>query len=77
MLPFSLGEHPGMDGSFTVLQYSDPDEPEIAYVEHVAVALHLNKEAEVQACKLVFDRLRSFVDLVEVEARRVVASLYP
>jgi hypothetical protein len=30
VLPFSLGEHPGMDGSFTVLQYSDPDEPEIA-----------------------------------------------
>ena len=59
VLPFSLGMHSGMDGSFTVLGYDEPDEPEIAYVEHTASALHLDKEAEVRACKLVFDRLRS------------------
>jgi len=59
VLPFSLGVHSGMDGSFTVLGFGDPDEPEIAYIEHTANALHLHKAAEVNSCKLVFDRLRS------------------
>ncbi len=59
VLPFSIGMHSGMDGSFTVLGYGDPDEPEIAYVEHTAIALHLDKEAEVHAFRLAFDRLRS------------------
>jgi transcriptional regulator with XRE-family HTH domain len=59
VLPTSLGAHSGMDGSFTVLSFSDPEEPEIGYVEHTASALHLYKETEVSACKLVFDRLRS------------------
>ena len=59
VLPYSLGVHAGLDGSFIVLGFADPDEPEIAYVEHTASALHLDKEAEVQACKLVFDRLRT------------------
>ena len=59
VLPFSLGVHSGMDGSFTVLRFGDPDEPEIAYIEHTANALHLHKAAEVNSCKLVFDRLRS------------------
>lgn len=52
VLPTSLGAHSGMDGSFTVLSFDDPDEPEIAYVEHTASALRLHKDAEVTACKL-------------------------
>lgn len=59
VLPFSLGEHSGMDGSFTVLGFGEPDEPEIAYIEHIPDAFHLEKVAEVSTCKLVFDRLRS------------------
>ncbi len=59
VLPVSLGVHSGMDGSFTVLGFGDPDEPEIAYIEHTVNALHLHKETEVNVCKLVFDRLRA------------------
>ncbi|MGH4018626.1 MAG: helix-turn-helix domain-containing protein [Pseudonocardiaceae bacterium] len=59
VLPASLGVHAGMNGSFTVLGFDEPDEPEVAYVEHTASALHLEKESEVRACMLVFDRLRS------------------
>jgi hypothetical protein len=59
MLPFSLGAHAGMSGSFIVLGFDDPDEPEIAYVEHTAKTLHLEKESDVQACKLAFDQLQS------------------
>jgi transcriptional regulator with XRE-family HTH domain len=59
VLPTALGTHSGLDGSFIVLSFGDPDEPEIAYIEHTASALHLHKQAEIHTCKLVFDRLRS------------------
>lgn len=59
VIPTSLGAHLGMNGSFVVLGYGDPDEPEIAYVEHTPIAMHLSKQTEVQACKQVFGRLRS------------------
>ena len=59
VLPVSLGVHSGLNGSFTVLGFAEPDEPEVAYVEHTASAVHLEKEAEVSTCNLVFDRLRS------------------
>lgn len=59
VLPISLGAHSGLDGSFTVLGFGEPDEPEVAYVEHTANAFHLEREAEVGTCKLVFDQLRS------------------
>ncbi|MGH3367101.1 MAG: helix-turn-helix domain-containing protein [Nocardioidaceae bacterium] len=59
VLPGYLGGHSGLAGSFTVLGFAEPDEPEVAYIEHTAGALHVQKDAEVQACKLVFDRLRS------------------
>ena len=55
----SVGMHPGLDGSFSVLGFDEPDEPPIAYMENAATALYLEKEAEVRACRLVFDRLRS------------------
>jgi len=42
-----------------VLGFAEPDEPEVAYIEHTAGAVHVQKDAEVQACILVFDRLRS------------------
>ena len=59
VLPTSLGAHSGLNGSFIVLGFGDPEEPEIAYVEHTAKRLHLEKEGDVRACKLVFGRLRS------------------
>lgn len=59
VLPLSLGVHSGLNGSFTVLGFNDPDEPEVAYVEHTVSAVHMEKEAEVSICNLVFDRLRS------------------
>ena len=59
VLPSSLGVHAGLDGSFTVLAFDNLDEPEVAYVEHTASALHLDKEAEVRKCNLAFDRLRT------------------
>jgi Domain of unknown function (DUF5753) len=59
VLPVSFGVHSGTDGSFTVLGFGEPDEPEVAYLEHTVSALHVEKQTHVDACKVTFDRLRS------------------
>ena len=59
VLPVSVGVHQGMNGSFTVLGFAEPDEPAVAYMENAVSATHVHKEAEVREYKLVFDRLRS------------------
>ena len=59
VLPVSVGVHQGMNGSFSVLGFAEPDEPAIAYTETAVSATHLHKEAEVRGYKLAFDQLRS------------------
>jgi transcriptional regulator with XRE-family HTH domain len=53
------GLHPGLIGSFIVLAFPGNEMPEIGYVEHMAGSLHLEEDADVRACNLAFDRLRS------------------
>jgi transcriptional regulator with XRE-family HTH domain len=59
VLPMSIGAHAGMDGAFTILSFPDKGDPDVAFVDHVAGALHMRQESEVRACSLTFDRLRS------------------
>src|SRR5207249_4860620 len=59
VLPASVGAHPSIIGSFTVLSFADFGEPDIAYVEHPLGAFHMEKEDEVSRAKVVFDHLRS------------------
>jgi transcriptional regulator with XRE-family HTH domain len=54
------GEHPGLDGGgFTVLTFAERSEPDLAYIEHVGGAVHIEKADEVARCTLAFDHLRS------------------
>ena len=59
VLPTRVGEHPGLDGGFALLNFGDLGAPDMAYVEHVAGSVHLEKEEEVSRCKVAFERLRS------------------
>jgi len=59
VLPPGTGEHPGLDGNFILLSFADLGEPDMAYVEHVTGAVHIEKAEEVARCTLAFDRLRS------------------
>lgn len=55
----SGGAHPGMNSAFTVLRFPDVDDADIAYVEHVAGSLLLEKAEQVRTARLVFDQLRA------------------
>jgi transcriptional regulator with XRE-family HTH domain len=59
VLPTAVGAHPGVDGPFTILQFGELGEPDMAYVEHLLGAVHIDKEQDVAGARLAFDRVRS------------------
>lgn len=65
VVPFSAGAHPAMDGSFNLLTFPDPSDPNIVYMEYHTGALYLEKSAEVQRYRLMFDHLRAAAQSVD------------
>ncbi len=59
VLPREAGAHAGLFGSFSLLDFPGPDDPTIAYVEHIAGAVQMEKEDEIRACKMAFGELAS------------------
>jgi hypothetical protein len=59
VLPTGVGAHPAMEGVFTVLSFGDLGEPDVVYVEHPLGATQSEKEADIAATTLKFDRPRS------------------
>lgn len=56
VLPFSVGLHPAMAGSFTALRF--PDEPmNTVYVEFIGGAVYVEKPPDVQRYMATFERL--------------------
>ncbi|GHH48879.1 helix-turn-helix domain-containing protein [Lentzea cavernae] len=50
--------HVGMMGTFIVLGFPDPDDPEVFYLEHVTGgSFHIEDPEQVRAANLAFDRL--------------------
>ncbi|WP_067854087.1 helix-turn-helix domain-containing protein [Nocardia shimofusensis] len=59
ILPFDAGAHPGMAGSFTLLDFADPNDPELVYVEGIAGDELVEGHAEVRRFGIIFDQLRA------------------
>jgi transcriptional regulator with XRE-family HTH domain len=58
VLPFAVGAHMAMDGSFVVLRFPGPVQSYLVYLEHMTGQLVLENEAEAYHYALSFDRLR-------------------
>jgi transcriptional regulator with XRE-family HTH domain len=58
LLPFASGQHPGINGSFSVLEF-DPDDGRIVTVETLTSTLYIEKTREVGIYRLAFDLIRS------------------
>jgi hypothetical protein len=58
VIPDDVGEHEGMDGAFTVLEFQQPDDPNLLYVEYPTGAIHVEKNEEVTDARLLFGKLR-------------------
>jgi hypothetical protein len=59
VLPFRAGAHASMDGAFMILDFPEPTDPDVVYIEYHSGTLYLEKTAEVQRYRLIFDHLRA------------------
>ena len=59
VLPFDCGAHAGYGGPFSILEFPDRSDSEVAYVESVAGIIYLEKDRDVRARAEAFDRLRA------------------
>ena len=59
MIPFDVGAHPGMPGSFIYMEFGEPTDPELVYVDTLAGDLFLEADADVRRYAAMFDHLRA------------------
>lgn len=57
VLPFAAGAHSAMTGAFQLLEFPDPVDPDVIYVEHLVGARYLEEDHEVRAYRLAFEDL--------------------
>src|SRR6266704_2622305 len=55
--PFSTGGHAAAGGSFTVLRFSEPEVPDVVYIEQLTSALYLDKRDDVDHYMEVMNHL--------------------
>lgn len=55
VLPWSVGAHAAMAGAFRILDFDDPEDPDMVYLETHVGALYLEEEAEVNEYRRIFE----------------------
>lgn len=59
VIPFSVGAHAGMPGSFVFMQFAEATIPYVVYLDSMAGDLFLEAEADVRRYRLAFEHLRA------------------
>jgi transcriptional regulator with XRE-family HTH domain len=59
VLPFSVGAHAAMAGAFRVMDFDDPEDPDVVYLESHVGALYLEEPDEVDEYRRIFELIRS------------------
>lgn len=57
VIPFSAGAHPGMPGQFITLDFADPTDTDLIYIDSMAGDLFLESDEDVARYRDVFDNL--------------------
>jgi transcriptional regulator with XRE-family HTH domain len=74
VLPFSAGVHPAMDGSFEILGFPEPGDPDVVYLENQAGSLYLEEQPEIDRYARMFSHLMAKA-LDPEESRRMIARI--
>jgi transcriptional regulator with XRE-family HTH domain len=74
VVPFSRGGHAAAGGSFTVLRFSEPEVPDVVYIEQLTSALYLDKHVDVDHYMEVMNNL-STEALTPASSARFVAEM--
>ncbi len=59
VIPFGAGAHPGMPGSFVYMEFKDPADSDLVYIDTMAGDLFLETEADLRRYGSMFDHLRA------------------
>lgn len=59
VLPYGAGAHGAMAGSFAILGFPEPVDPDVVYLENMASALFLEEPQDIAGYVQVFDYLRA------------------
>jgi len=74
VVPFDRGGHAAAGGSFTVLRFSEPEVPDVVYIEQLTSALYLDKRDDVDHYLEVMNQL-STEALTPAESMRFITNL--
>lgn len=58
VIPFSAGLHPGMKGPFEIIEFADPADSDIVYLESPRGDIFTEDPEETSMCREAFERLR-------------------
>ncbi len=75
VVPFCETAHPGLQGSVSVLEFADAEDPHIAVLETAAGDMILHKPYEVRDCEKIMNRLRSVALDPDASRTRIAATL--
>ncbi|HEU4396354.1 MAG TPA: helix-turn-helix transcriptional regulator [Actinomycetota bacterium] len=59
VIPYTAGQHAGMDGAFDILSFEEPGDPDVVHLENATGQLYLERPDEVRRYSLIFDHLRA------------------
>ncbi|CAM5542399.1 Transcriptional regulator OS=Streptomyces fumanus OX=67302 GN=GCM10018772_31460 PE=4 SV=1 [Streptomyces fumanus] len=59
VLPFDVGAHPGINGQYSILEFSDTADSSVVYIEGVTSDLYLEKAHDVQKYTVMYEHLRA------------------
>jgi transcriptional regulator with XRE-family HTH domain len=59
VLAFGSGAHAGLTGPFSILEFPERSDEDVAYTESVGGMIYMEKDREVRLCAEAFDRMRA------------------
>ncbi len=74
VLPFEVGAHPGLNGQYAILEFSDAADSSVVYLEGVTSDLYLEKAHDVQKYAVMYEHLRAQA-LNADQSRRFIAEM--
>ncbi|WP_275936253.1 helix-turn-helix domain-containing protein [Sinosporangium album] len=72
VLPFSAGAHPATNGAFEILEFPEPADPDVVFVENLTGSLYIERETDIYQYSMIFDHLRAKA-MDPDESRRLIA----
>jgi transcriptional regulator with XRE-family HTH domain len=74
ILPFAAGAHAGMDGTFSILDFPDAEDPDVVFVENATGGLFLEKADELRKYNVIFESIQASA-LSREESRNMIGTL--